>query len=218
MSTSIKEDLLASGYCLIKAFRAEHDSISVAAEFGKTMTPWEGRLVQRLSPKAADTPNSYSGIYGMGSFPFHTDLAHWQEPPRYLMLRCLRGYAEVPTLLVDGRALVREASSDLLIRALVKPRRPHNGAVSLLRLYETTEQGNRMRWDEVFLQPVGKVGRLAMDCVRKCLTRMEPHSISLTLPGDTMLIDNWMMLHARSPIPLGCESRKIERVYLESLN
>jgi hypothetical protein len=218
MSPSIEKDLLVSGYCLIKAFRAELDSIRVAAEFGKTMTPWEGRPVQQLSPKAADTPNSYSGIYGMGSFPFHTDLAHWREPPRYLMLRCIKGYAEVPTLLVDGRTLVREASSDLLMRALVKPRRPHNGAVSLLRLYETTDRGNRMRWDEVFLQPVGKVGRLAVDCVRRCLAQIEVHSISLMLPGDTMLIDNWMMLHARSPIPPGCENRKIERVYLEGLN
>lgn len=173
------------------------------------MTPWEDRLVQQLIPKAADTPNSYSGIYGLGRFPFHTDLAHWCEPPRYLMLRCMKGYAKVPTLLVDGRILVREASRDLLVRALVKPRRPHNGAVPLLRLYEATETGDRLRWDEAFLQPAGKVGRLAMQCVRECLARIKPQSISLTLLGDTILIDNWMMLHARSPIPPGCEDRRI---------
>jgi L-asparagine oxygenase len=218
MSPSIKEDLQASGYCLMREFRAGDDSTSVAADFGKTMTPWEGRNAQQLNPRAADTPNSYSGIYGMGSFPFHTDLAHWQEPPRYLMLRCIRGYAEVPTLLVDGRSLIRDASINLLMRALVKPRRPKNGAVSLLRLYEATDRGNRIRWDEVFLQPVGKLGRLAVDRVRRCLAQIEAHSISLMQPGDTMFIDNWMMLHARSPIPAGCEGRKIERVYLESLD
>jgi L-asparagine oxygenase len=218
MLPRIREELLVSGYCLMNAFRATEDSITVATGFGKAITPWEGRLVQQLIPKATDTPNSYSGIYGLGSFPFHTDLAHWHEPPHYLMLRAVKGYAEVPTLLMDGNVLIREASRDLLMRALVKPRRPHNGTVPILRLYETTDKGDRMRWDEIFLQPVGRLGRLAVDCVRKCLARIESQSIVLRLCGDTILIDNWRMLHARSAIVPGCEDRKIERVYLESLN
>lgn len=202
----------------MNAFRPRDDSTTVATAFGKAIAPWDGRLVQQLIPKAADTPNSYSGIYGLRSFPFHTDLAHWHEPPRYLMLRCVKGYAEVPTLLMDGSVLIREASRDLLMRALVKPRRPHKGAVPILRLYETTERGDRMRWDEIFLQPVGSLGRLAVDRVRASLARIESQSILLRLPGDTIVIDNWRMLHARSPILPGCEDRKIERVYLESLN
>ncbi|MGH9590129.1 MAG: TauD/TfdA family dioxygenase [Terracidiphilus sp.] len=218
MWPKIREEVLVSGYCLMNAFQASDDSITIATGFGKAITPGEGRLVQQLVPKAADTPNSYSGIYGLGSFPFHTDLAHWHEPPRYFMLRCVKGYAEVPTLLVDGSVLVREASRDLLTRALVKPRRPHKGAVPILRLYETTEKGDRMRWDEVFLQPIGSLGRLAVDRVRECLARIESQSMLLTVPGDTVLIDNWRMLHARSPILPGCEDRRIERVYLESLN
>ncbi|HAH95942.1 MAG TPA: hypothetical protein DCL69_03455, partial [Firmicutes bacterium] len=36
--------------------------------------------------------------------------------------------------------------------------------------------------------------------------------------GDTLVIDNWRMLHARSPVPAGREDRKIQRVYLESLH
>lgn len=218
MLPTIREELLASGYCLMNAFRAQDDSITVASGFGKAIAPWEGRLIQQLIPKAADTPNSYSGIYGLEAFPFHTDLAHWNEPPRYLMLRCVKGYAEVPTLIVDGSVLVREASRDLLIRALVKPRRPHNGTVPILRLYENAEKGDRIRWDEIFLQPVGRVGRLAVERFRECLARIESQSILLKTPGDTVLIDNWRMMHARSPILPGCEDRRIERVYLESLN
>ncbi len=218
MSPKVKQEILARGYCFIEAFRPYDDSITIAAEFGRAITPWDGRFVQELIPKEAATPNSYSGIYGLGHFPFHTDLAHWPQPPRYLMLRCVNGYAEVPTLLLDGRALVRSASRDLLVRAVVKPRRPQNGAVPLLRLYETTDMGDRLRWDEVFLLPAGKVGQAAMDRVRECLAQIEPQPIPLTEQGDTILIDNWMILHARSTVPHGCENRKIERVYLENLN
>lgn len=206
------------GYCFIEAFRPGEQSITVAAEFGRTVTPWEGRPVQQLIPKATDTPNSYSGMYGLGRFPFHTDLAHWQEPPRYLMLRCVKGYVEVPTLLADGRDLVQEVSRDLLVRAVVRPRRPRDGAIPLLRLYEASDTSHRLRWDEAFLQPASTVGRIAVQRVKDSLARMEPRSISLRLPGDTMLIDNWIMLHARTPIPPGCEDRRIERVYLEGLN
>nr|WP_292223483.1 TauD/TfdA family dioxygenase [Mesorhizobium sp.] len=42
--------------------------------------------------------------------------------------------------------------------------------------------------------------------------------MSLAQTHDTLLIDNWRMLHARSPILPGRESRAIERVYLEALH
>lgn len=134
------------------------------------------------------------------------------------MLRCVKGYAEVPTLLVDGSLLVKGPSRNVLTRALVKPRRPLNGTIPLLRLYETASKGDRIRWDEIFLQPVGRLGRLAVNHVRESLAQIEPKCILLMLSGDTILIDNWRMLHARAPVPPGCEDRKVERVYLERLD
>jgi L-asparagine oxygenase len=121
-------------------------------------------------------------------------------------------------LLVDGKVLVERVTQNILARAIVKPRRPQGGTVPFLRLYEATERGYRLRWDEVFLNPASKVGELASQRVMENLAQIESQPISLTLPGDTILIDNWRMLHARSTIPLGCEDREIERIYLESLN
>jgi alpha-ketoglutarate-dependent taurine dioxygenase len=42
--------------------------------------------------------------------------------------------------------------------------------------------------------------------------------IRLVRRGDTLLIDNWRMLHARSPIPMGRGDRCIQRVYLGGLS
>ena len=36
--------------------------------------------------------------------------------------------------------------------------------------------------------------------------------------GDTVIIDNWRMLHGRPAVPEGRRDRHLQRVYLRSLN
>jgi hypothetical protein len=217
MTHSIKDDVTRHGYVFVQDYCSGTNTVTVADALGKTLTPWAGSLVQELIPRASATPNTYSGIYSLGRFPFHTDLAHWRLPPRYLLLRCITGYADVPTLLVDGQTLIDVVTPDILTRAIFKPRRPRDGALALLRLCEPTDGAGRLRWDEVFLKPASKIGDIADQRIRKWLAQSESRSIVLAQAGDTLLIDNWRMLHARSPIPAGCEDRKIERIYLEAL-
>ena len=106
MTGSIKSDVTKNGYVFVQGYSAESETAAVAHMLGKPLIPWEGGLIQELIPRASSTPNTYSGIYGFGRFPLHTDLAHWRTPPRYLLLRCVVGYADVPTLLIDGQALI----------------------------------------------------------------------------------------------------------------
>lgn len=216
--SAIKAELTSHGYVLLRNYRPAADTITVAREIGLPLTPWEGRLVQRLIPRAEATPNTYSGIYGLDRFPFHTDLAHWRTPPRYLLLRCITGYADVPTLLVDGQGVIEVVTLDILVRAIFKPRRPREGTLSLLSLCEPTDDGHCLRWDEVFLKPASKIGDIANLQVREWLLECKSMAISLASTHDTLLIDNWRMLHARSRIPAGREDRVIERVYLGALN
>lgn len=218
MSTAINSELSSRGYVFLRSHQPDLHTIAVAQNLGHPLTPWRGGLVQTLIPRAEATPNTYSGIYGLNRFPFHTDLAHWRTPPRYLLLRCFTGYADVPTQLIDGRALINAVTLDILGRAIFKPRRPRDGALALLRLCEPADNGHRLRWDEVFLKPASKIGDIARLRVQEWLATCEPTPISLTNVCDTLLIDNWRMLHARSPIPAGREGRAIERVYLEELN
>src|SRR5262245_32192863 len=103
MTESIKDDVTRNGYAFVRHWCTESRTTAIADMLGKPLTPREGCLVQHLIPRASSTPNTYSGIYGLDRFPFHTDLAHWRMPPRYLLLRCVVGYADVPTLLVDGQ-------------------------------------------------------------------------------------------------------------------
>jgi len=218
LATELRNKIAKQGYILIPEHRPSADVVDVANDFGTPLTPWEGGLVQTIIPRKDAAPNTYSGNFGLGRFPFHTDLAHWHRPPRHLLLRCLVGYQDVSTLLIDGQALVDAVGRNLLTRAIFKPRRPRGGAIALLRLLEpAADDADLLRWDEVFLRPASKVGDAANTQIRDWLTKSTPLSITLFRPGDTLIIDNWRMLHARSPIPLGREDRSIQRVYLGGL-
>lgn len=214
---SLKEDVAKHGYAFVRGYQIRVDVLTVAKALGMPLEPWENGVVQNLVPRSTATPNTYSGVYGLGPFPFHTDLAHWRIPPRYLLLRCVTGYADVPTLLLDGKSIFDSVTLDILGRAVVKPRRPRNGGLALLRLYEPTSDGFCFRWDELFLRPASKIGELASQRVREHLDKCEPLKIALAQAGDILLIDNWRMLHARSSIPIDRADRKIQRIYLERL-
>lgn len=214
----IKRDVIEHGYVFVQEFFPESEIVTLASELGRPLAPWKGEFVQDLVPRVISTPNTYSGVYGIGDFPFHTDLAHWAIPPRYLMLRCVIGYGDVNTQLVEFKSLLDAVTMDTLNRALFKPRRPTNGSLSLFRLCESTDYGLRFRWDELFLKPASRLGEVVRDSLKAKLAVTKPSSISLIKSGDTLLIDNWRMLHSRTQIPNNRQDRRIQRVYLESLH
>ncbi|KCZ64696.1 TauD/TfdA family dioxygenase [Hyphomonas atlantica] len=218
-SFELRREIAESGYILITQYRQNDDIVEIASNLGEPLTPWEGGLVQNLVPREEAHPNTYSGNFGLGRFPFHTDLAHWRRPPRYLLLRCLVGHNDVPTLLIDGRALVEAIPRDTLARAIFKPRRPRDRSLALLRLFEpATDGADLLRWDELFLRPASTLGETAYEQIQAWLAENAPKSVTLVQRGDTLIIDNWRMLHARAQIPLGCEDRLIQRVYLGDMN
>lgn len=218
MTPEIRDELRKVGYIFFSSHRPNDSIVEIAEHFGKPLVLWENGLVQTLVPRTEAAPNSYSGIYGLDRFPFHSDLAHWRTPPRYLLLRCITGFADVPTLMIDGHDLIDAVTLDILGRAIFKPRRPRDGSVSLLRLCEPVDDVVRVRWDEVFLKPASRIGEVADLRVREWLSTCTPTALSLAETHDTLLIDNWRMLHARPPILPGRETRAIERVYLEALH
>lgn len=177
--------------------------------------------VQILSPKDKkdSTPNVYSGVFGLDSFPLHTDLAHWFRPPRYLALRLVSGGGRVATRVADGRELIDSIGSDRLAGAIVQPRRPIANRRPLMRLLERIPgPGFLLRWDEVFLVPGSPRSASVFARVGDALSTMDVGEVTWSEPGDTLVIDNWRMLHGRAPVPPEARNRIIERVYLGELH
>jgi hypothetical protein len=205
------------GYAFLPRWEPRQNTLGVAVSIGKVVLLPGLEDVQVLRPRKRESspPNIYSGNFGVGDFPLHTDLAHWYRPPRYFILRCITGSAQVSTRLFDARRAIEGIGPNLLRRALFKPRRQIEGVKPLLPLYEASAGiSSFFRWDELFIEPASRAGARARLEMLTFLSGIAPTSIVLQNPGDTLIIDNWRMLHGRSAVPESESARRIERVYL----
>lgn len=177
--------------------------------------------VQQLRPRFQDAAlkNQYSGVYGVDAFPFHTDLAHWAQPPRYLVLRCVQGAPGVFTEILSANHLLERVEIGQLRRALLRPRRRSRfRGVNVLPVVTGSDPFFSIRWDSLFLVPLNDTAEQIRSVLcRKNLPLRSFAQIKMVNKGDTLVIDNWRVLHARSNAH-GSMHRLIERVYLSELS
>lgn len=212
---SIRRD----GYVFLRNFDSRASSSAAIGRFGKIERIGAYDSVHELSPRESGlVKNTYSGAFGYGSFPLHNDLAHWFRPPRYVVLRCLVGARDVKTLLLDTSAIITKIGKRRLQSGLVQPRRPLLGHRALLRILDGDEvDGSIFRWDSMFLVPATEGAHVIFEDVAQQLDNMTPVEIALAECGDTLIIDNWRVLHGRSAVPVIAQQRRIERSYLSDL-
>jgi L-asparagine oxygenase len=218
---SVNEKVQTHGYALLPSFMPSISTLEAAAALGAIEQVDGLRLVQELTPKRLEVsrPNTYSGNFGRGEFPLHTDLAHWSAPPRYLMLRCVVGSSTVSTRITDGDVLIQTVGAVELGRCLVQPRRPLGGSLHLLPLLEHRPFGHRsvLRWDSLYLQPANPFGTTVCEKVASWISSVAPTEHILLNRGDSLIIDNWRMLHGRSSALHPASAREIHRIYLSTI-
>lgn len=217
--------LSQEGFALHEGLAPECSTIEIARTFGSIVNVGELlgsstiRTVQSLTPrnKGEVRENQYSGNYGLDAFPLHSDLAHWAYPPRYILLRCIVGSNDVFTRLLPWAPIVRQIGPAVLRKAVFRLRRHRNGYSGLVRAMSRHGETDVLRWDPLFLEPLNQhalaVGSAILDPTWDSVAT----KVLLRKPGDTVLIDNWRMLHGRSPVPVECKARRIERVYLSEV-
>ncbi len=204
--------LQREGFALSEVGPADADILAAARSLGTPFTPAGMPDIQTLRPRElSEAPsNTYSGNFGTGAFPFHTDMAHWHRPPRYMLFVCIVPDPQVATRIVRWRDVNERVDAGCLSRARFRPRRPQQGAMYRLR----ARDGDIHRWDSLFILPDNQSGRqlrdemLALDLGALC------KDIVLDRCGMALVIDNWRVLHARSPIA-PTSPRVVKRVYIE---
>ena len=224
---NLVDQLNQVGYIKLHEWRSKEKTISIALSLGtvveiETLLPESGiSTVQPLMPghKAESSSNTYTGTFGLAEFPFHTDLAHWAKPPRYIMLRCRKGTPKVTTRVLPCSELNSYWKISDLQRAIVRPRQtgPDN-TISLLPLAFRAEGVTGLRWDSLFLVPMSNTAKDVADLLSsESWVKSKAKSLALTEEGDTLIIDNWRCLHGRSKVPEYEMNREIERVYLSTI-
>lgn len=217
LAAAVKE----SGFAFFPAYRSNYALTEIAADFGSVAYLPGVPAVQTITPRAISDapPNIYSGNYGMNPFPLHTDLAHWYRPPRYLVLRCVVGSSDVLTEILDGDELVGSFGKSRLRHTLVQPRRPIGFSRPLLRLLDAPSAITQcLRWDSLFLVPATGSSAQTFGEIQQQLASFETQKVVLKEAGDTLVVDNWRVLHGRSAVGHHAESRIVERVYLGGLH
>jgi L-asparagine oxygenase len=194
---------------------SEVHTADVARTLGDVVSLDSGSEVQTLAPVTSEVhgQNRYSGIYKNGPFPFHTDLAHWYRPPRFVLLRCIQASSNVTTYLLHSRKLIKPDEQWIVLRALFRARRRQDGRITCMRLLER----DCFRWDPLFLLPINRLAVELRTLVLQRISESSAQSVVLNTPGDCLLVDNWRSLHGRSNVPRNSYHRMLERVYLDGV-
>ena len=215
-----------NGYALLSGWRRQEATIAIGHSIGSVVDMREllprskVPTVQTLVPrnKTASANNRYSGSYGLNEFPLHTDLAHWARPPRYFVLRCQKGSSRVATRLLTSSKLGAVLDKETLCRAVVRPRRVGpNATLCLLPLVFSANDICGFRWDPLFVVPMNAAAKQVAELVRTEARNLS-ESITLTGNGDTLIVDNWRVLHGRSEVSIADLDRRLERVYLSEIH
>ncbi len=211
---SQSKDLEANGFIQFSSDKNQ-SSLEVAESIGRVFRVHSMPLVQTLTPREQikEGKNTYSGNYGMEMFPFHTDLAHWYTPPRYLMLRCKNPADDVFTGIAHGNSIFNDESMLNLKRALFKPRRRLDNKSYFLRLF----YDGIIRWDSLFICPANTLAEEVQMRIANKIDNVDFKKVCFNSPGEVVLLDNWKVIHCRSQIPVSAKNRKIERVYLDEV-
>lgn len=153
-----------------------------------------GDLVDHLRPTSATAakPKSLSALYDTGSFPWHTDGAHWPVPPRYLVLACAQASVNAAATIIwdahQSLALNSEAARQANFRVCNGAHSFYATAASPLHSY--------YRYDPGCMSPLDSTAQRLQKEIE-----FEGASVSDQIawaPGLIAVIDNWRCLHRRA--------------------
>lgn len=188
--------------------------VKLGDRLGTRIAGRAGSLEEVVQPLAADDahPRSLSVRYGLGALPFHTELSHRPRPCRYLLLGCVDpGSPGAATMLLDWRTL--GFSQDELALLEETPVLVRTGRRSF---YSTilAPGGAFLRYDPGCLEALDERGRRAMRLMGDRIADA-PSSAHHWRQGDILIIDNWRVLHGRSPSGRG-SGRRLARILIDA--
>jgi len=204
------------GFVKFSCDSINRSTLDIACRLGELASASELATVQTLVPKTIErkqTRNCYSGNFGVSAFPLHTDLAHWFQPPRYFLLRCVRPANGVNTTFTAVEKVIEGEDRSTFDTALFHPRKPLERRLTILRLFER----GFFRWDPLFLKPLNKNAQQLETRIAHRISKVHLHTASLENPMQCILVDNWRVLHGRSAVASTDMGRVVERVYLSTL-
>ena len=212
---SISEKLQELGWVCLE-IESGTSLLELAAKLGSPTPDASGSMNRFLVAKhqSSAKQNTTSGVYGLSSFPFHTDYAHLDAPPRYLLLRSHFGRSSTATTLLNPLNTFGNAWVDLIKHATW---RISSGVRSRAGIMHLSRTSHGFRWDPHLMQPLNKLAVSAsVDFKHSLHNCPSTHVHTWENSQQALLIDNWHVLHGRGDAT-ETEHRCMERVFLKEI-
>ncbi|WP_189472954.1 TauD/TfdA family dioxygenase [Litchfieldella qijiaojingensis] len=212
LDQTIREQVEIHGHVLLREIELSQVT-KVARLFGEiTADIRSPDPYRRISPQALDSakPNTLSSRYGLGTFPFHTDVAHWRAPADFVLLFCDNpGSGNRPTELIDTRPWPITAEFHHALRSdLWKTgyRFPRFCTVG-------TEVDGVLNWryDTGCMRPAGRKSSELQTKIDALISSSSPARLSWAT-NSLLVIDNKRMLHGRGRAAAPDQDRKLIRI------
>ncbi|GHE72055.1 hypothetical protein GCM10019059_34620 [Camelimonas fluminis] len=191
-----------------------HELITLGDRLGTRVAGRAGLLEEIVQPLATEDahPRSLSARYGLDALPFHIELSHRTRPCRYVLLACIDpGSPAAATMLLDWQTLgFSPEELDLLEGTPVLVRSGRRSFYSTI----LAPGGAFLRYDPGCLEAVDQRGRRVLAVIEDriaCASFVSHH----WRQGDILIIDNWRVLHGRSPSDRG-SGRRLARVLVDA--
>lgn len=157
-----------------------------------------------LRPREANDGRrgTFSAMHGLGEFPWHTDGAIADRPPRFVLLQSATE-SRTPTELLritNDSPYLAPLLKTVLFTRYVQPR--------YLRAADRVGGCLRVRWDPDKLS-VASPGAIGLPNAQT-----SPDAYIDWRPGTVALIDNWQCLHRRPRLAQGDLKRVLIRTYV----
>jgi L-asparagine oxygenase len=208
----VREKVNRLGYCVLHGLD-EQRLRDLAAALGEvTVDPRHPFPVRRIRPQELlqANPNTLSSRYGLGSFPFHTDVAHWYVPATIVLLLCLNpGSGGRPTLLTDCEEWDLDAGAMANLLSGVWRTGYRNPFLCQLLCMESGRRA--LRYDPGCMAPRSPSAVMAQAFLGNLPDRGTVTRLDWSI-GTVLVLDNQRILHARGLPSRGDEDRCIARV------
>ncbi|KEO82009.1 hypothetical protein [Tumebacillus flagellatus] len=207
----------------IEVSKKEYGSIlELAQKLGRPVPSRQnGSIIDRLKPTLPENAHSksLSVKYGLESFPFHTDGAYFNCPPRYVLLSLAddSNLNDRPTLLIDTNDLdFSEDEKKTLLRDVFIIKGGGRSFLSSILDRSVISGKTIFRYNKDIMKPAHQSFQNSLTLMDVKLRSADPVFIKWT-SDKIVVIDNWRMLHGRGTSHINdMNFRILNRVLVES--
>lgn len=170
-----------------------------------------GQAVHELRPIEAHQarPRTLSATHGLGPFPAHSDGAHLESPPRFVLLWCAEDDENRPTFIYPWAEVEARIDRGQAFREVFEYR---GGRVNRMGTVISKDRPF-VRYDPGCMRPATRRAPELLNSIFCAVEDVTPTVVDWTA-GAGLILDNWRNLHARgSAAAVG--TRRLLRIWFD---